>query len=497
MALALYPRAAPGDQLVVWVGAFGRTSAPSLDWTLNGAPAAPEALRPLASVRPDELLGADPARVARVFSGVYRFAGVRPDTVYRVEVRAGDEESPTVLTTRTLPERVPSAPGETFNVLLVSCFCQAEDRSGLAGDVVRQQAGVDRPHLTLLAGDQVYLDLPTLTDFRKDTAWLAAKFEQSYSSNWREPTGYGAVLGAAPSVSIPDDHEFWNNAPNSSPIVENSWTEEGRRAWRRAAEIAYSGFQLPVSPMPGQPFGLGDQFVLDVPPLSFFCADMRSQREEGCNRTMNAAGYQALAAWVDRVVDQQLFPVLITGQSLFREPAGFFTGKVGDYELPNYADYPVLVKTLERLIDAGRPLLCLTGDVHWGRVLEMQDMQRLGGEVALREIISSPSSLVSSVGIDQAKELSATLSGVLGRRNPWPRHSPPKAPPQFFAQGVAAKRFDLHGQWMGQTGNHVALLKFRQVAGALEVQPVYWPIHEEPNLRAPNTLRPFYLRPLA
>jgi hypothetical protein len=40
-------------------------------------------------------------------------------------------------------------------------------------------------------------------------------FEAKYLANWTipagPPTGYARILDAAPSASIPDDHEFWNN----------------------------------------------------------------------------------------------------------------------------------------------------------------------------------------------------------------------------------------------------------------------------------------------
>ena len=217
MDLILYPRVAPQDRLRVWLGVFAATAAPALHWLLNGAPVEPTALRPVASVRPDAMLpsGVAPTALPRVFTGVYEFSGLLPDTLYTIAVQAGNQSA--TLETRTLPNAVPTDLDRWFNVLLVSCFHQAEDRQGLAGIIVSQLPSVARPHLTLLTGDQVYLDLPTLQDFPDDVAWLAAKFEKDYTLNWRGPLGYTEVLAAAPSLAIPKRSQgFWEaNADQS------------------------------------------------------------------------------------------------------------------------------------------------------------------------------------------------------------------------------------------------------------------------------------------
>src|SRR5258707_13942556 len=60
-----------------------------------------------------------------------------------------------------------------------------------------------------------YTTLFRSKDFLDDKKWLADKFEQDYSLNWRGPLAYTNVLAAAPSISLPDDHEYWNNYPRS------------------------------------------------------------------------------------------------------------------------------------------------------------------------------------------------------------------------------------------------------------------------------------------
>jgi len=467
MSIVLYPRAAPSDRLRLWVGVFQATQTPALKWSLDDSPITPVALREISSVRPDDMLPAEllPDKVSRAFTGVYEFNSLQADTSYRIAVSAGGE--PVKLETFTLPASVPTQLDRSFNVLLISCFHQAEDRGGLAGTIVSQLKGTNKPHLTLLAGDQVYLDLPTLKDFPDKLPWLADKFERDYSLNWQGPLAYTNVLAAAPSISAPDDHEYWNNFPHASPFIANSRTPSGRDRWRRAAQAAYEGFQL------AYPAKLGEGVSIDVSPLSFFVADTRTNKNFDRDFTMSAEGRAQLDQWVSRVIDEGMFGVFVSGQSLFSKPAGKFKGSVGDYDLANYGDYGQILTSLARLIDAGRPALCLTGDVHWGRVVTTKDIRT--GRTAFAEVISSPASLVSTVGADQVKGFLGAVGGLFGKRNVWPRHSDPDPAPVFLASDVLAGRFPcsmLHPQ----RGNHVAMLNFRQTGGGLELRIKYWPI---------------------
>jgi hypothetical protein len=455
---------------------------------LNGTEVVPQALRRVASARPDDMLPASkqPHEVGRAFTGVYEFAGLEPDTPYVVTVHAnGDTQK---LLAQTLPAEIPRGFDRSFNVLLVSCFHQAEDRAGRVGQLVSQlRAGV-QPHLTLLMGDQVYLDLPTLQDFPDDIAWLAQKFENDYVANWWGPPGYGHVLAAAPSVSIPDDHEYWNNFPNAATVAQNTWTAGGRERWRRAAEAMYEAFQLPY------PTDLGEAFILDIPPLSFFLADLRHGRSEGTARLMTAAAHQQLDEWITNLIAQGWFGVFVSGQSLFAEPESELAGRLGDYQLSNYDDFPQMVRSLMRLADAGQPLICLTGDVHWGRLTEAIDSR--SGRTAIHEVIASPASLVTVVGLDQVNRLRNTLGELLGRAKPWPRHPRPKAPADFFAQSAMGSRFYClqPPPEYQQFGNQVAMLSFRQVGSGLDMRVMYYEVSVGGQIGEPKILGPFALR---
>lgn len=490
MDLVLYPRAAPGDRLRVWAGSFRRAQAPELTWWLDGQPATPRALRPISSVRSGDALpkNTPPASVPRAFAGVYEFANLQPDTRHEITVQADGERASWSL--RTLPTQVPNVLDRWFNVLLVSCFYQGEDVQGVAGTVISELKGAAQPHLTLLVGDQVYLDLPTQVIFPAEPDRLADKFEADYRRNWAGPGGFGQVLAAAPSACIPDDHEYWNNFPNATPVVANTWTAGGRAAWQLAARQLFEGFQRSYD---GQ---LGDAFTLDVAPLSFFLADGRTFRDPDRRFMLSRAGRDQLDAWAQRVIDGRLFGVFVSGQSLFSEPAGFFTGKIADYEMPNYQDFPQIVRALTRIADAGRPVLCLTGDVHWGRVTEARD--QISGRTAFREIIASPTSLVATLGADQVATARTWLGGLLGgTADPWPRHAAAQPAPAYFAGDVTGSRFACASPALHQQrGNHVVLLSFQQSGGGVDVRVTYYPLSLVDSIRKPIVVGPFRLRNL-
>ena len=208
-----------------------------------------QTLRPLASAIPGELLD---ERATENFTGVFEIIGLQPGRAYKITVTASANGTVTSaeLRTKTLPTVVPGLLDGTFNILLVSCFHNAEDRGGQAGLFARQLNSAARPDLTLLLGDQVYLDLPTLANFPPDAARLARKFEADYRANWQGEAGYSQFLRLAPTMSVPDDHEYWNNFPHPSPFIQNSWTESGRENWTVAAPPYIRPSNSPMSATP-------------------------------------------------------------------------------------------------------------------------------------------------------------------------------------------------------------------------------------------------------
>ena len=148
-----------------------------------------------------------------------------------------------VLSTWPLPRSIPSGLGETFNVLLVSCFYEPND--GGIGDVVASHLkGSNRPDLVLTVGDQVYLDNPWAKAFHWTETGFAKSFELKYRKNW-QGSRYANILRAGPVAGIPDDHEYWNNYPQPGIIWPmTNIGGVGRDNWERAARSMFDAFQL-------------------------------------------------------------------------------------------------------------------------------------------------------------------------------------------------------------------------------------------------------------
>jgi len=503
MTLALVPHvAADAARLNTWVGIAHADAVADGDlaWKLDGAAATPKVLSP---IKAWNIAGRKP-----LFTGFFEFDGLAPDTPHEVELAVKGESI--VRTLRTRLDAVPAGPQDRFNLLLLSCFHFAEDKTGNAGRVLSQLPV--RPHLTVLAGDQVYLDLPTLRDFKDESAWLEAKFQDDYINSWfgprgalsrREaPMGYPQVLALAPIAPMPDDHEYWNNAPFVSPFVQNSWTEGGRNRWKAASELAYASFQQSGAAQ------FGGARTIDIDPLSILLLDTRSQRDRGTgnspdtsamrkdpNDLLGPAGRDALKQWADTLVQSAAGPaprygVLVTGQSLFVGPAGEVKGKVADFELPDYpTDYGFVVSQIERVSAAGLPMLCLTGDVHWGRILRAASGV---GRADVFEVISSPTSLVTSVGVDQVKQLLDKIKGIFTARDPWPRHPSPDQPPGRFGTTGAytpevlkvTEPATLRGGPAAMRGNMAVMLRFQRAGKALDVEAQYYPLHGDDRVNA-------------
>lgn len=482
-SVALHPRAAPGDRLRVWVGAFDHRRIPTLSWRLDGAASTPTPVAAIESVRHVErgwALSEEP----RSFAGVYEFTGVAPGP-HVVDV-ATDGGLTGRLEARPVPLRVPEGPGTSFNVLLASCFHGSEDPAGLAGIAVSRLPRSHRPDLSLLLGDQVYLDLPFGTRFPRSATGLSRMFEPQYVANWRDPKAYSSVIGAAPSVSIPDDHEYWNNFPHRATVVPTTWTDGGRDEWRPVAERLFARFQAP------DPEDLATPFTLDVDPLSFFVVDSRTFRWRDRRRSIAPEALKALAAWVDRVVRDDLYGVIATGQSYFEEAAGFL-GRFTDWKLPNYKDFDPQVAEILRLAFEGRnPVITITGDVHWGRLLTARSARTSGP--LIHEVIASPTSLVADPR-NAWKKARHAIGGLFGGDDdPWYLHNEAAKPPKRF--GVADRpdrRMAPIRRW-GQKGNHIAILAFRRTGMGLEMEVSFWPLFGPSKPLRPDHVEAILLR---
>ncbi|WP_224368590.1 metallophosphatase [Hyalangium versicolor] len=461
--VVLHACAAGAGRLRVWLGVRERTTAPALNWTLDGLPAQPATLRPIQSVRSGPFLGGDSPRI---FAGLYEFpVDANARRAFRVGVSV--EGAPPVLTSlRALPGAVPTALDQGFHLMLASCFYWEEDKGGLAGASMDSFLRGFTPDLLLLTGDQVYLDLPPIQNLPDARPALARKFEVDYSRNWFEDSAYAKVIHAAPFACVPDDHDYWNNFPMPAVQSQNTWTGPGRAAWGDVARMLYGHFQHVDS----TPVGTPVQF--DVDPLSFFLLDARSFRDANFQRTMTDEARSALTAWVDRCIQQRKLGVFATGQSLPMPKAGGLNRRFGDSTMSNYADYPFLMGELDRLMRQGGDVLLITGDMHWSRIAQFVPKDMMATGMQMIEVICSPTSLVTTPVVDQMSDMKAAMSG---KKERWPRHSDATLIGGTLEMAGTRSSFFAYTLFR-QRGNNVCLLSFRRTGDSLEMTPRFFPL---------------------
>ena len=487
MAAVCYPLASPPGTIRLWIGVHPASAMPAVaDWRLDGVPvpaANVTSLRAMGPVRAGELAA---TKAARVFTGVYEIAAVSPGTIPSLAFTVDGEVLEQRV--RALPNRLVLG-GEPLTVLLVSCFHYTTGSGPyqrLLPDIVR---GAHPPDLAIFMGDQVYLDLPTVADFENDAEWLAVKFERDYVRNWFSGA-FTAGLGLAPMAMLPDDHEFWNNFPHSSPFIQNSWAQPGRDRWETAARACYAGFQHGSGDL------LGTPLALDIEPLAFLMLDSRTDRDRDFTRLLRPEASRQVADWATRVADDSRFSaaVVVTGQSLLEDPVGTVKGGVADYALANYKEpYRDLLLALEAVAGAGKQVLLLTGDVHWGRVTTVRDRRRVPEATVFHELISSPASLVETIGSDQVATAIGVVKGWFGGNDPWPRHGDAQPPPSHLPH--ANQRFRT-GPWRAHRGNQCAVLRMARRGAGVSVEYTFHPLITTARSGAAPTTGRFDLGPV-
>lgn len=480
-----YAQAAAPGVLQLWVGIFGREAPEQPRFELNGAPAVADVV---AELRPIRDANTGPTGKPLNHRGIYRLRGTTPARQYVVSVHADGERFD--LPTRTLPSEVPAVLDGAFNILLCSCYSQPEDDNGLLGTIV-QQIRV-RPDLTLMMGDQIYGDLPLTENLPLDEAGVARRIGAKYRQNWASSAlgggGLGPVLARAPALCIPDDHEFWNNYPFKQAQLQNTWSEDGRRNWQAAALALFEDYQTDGP--------AGGTRRIDVDPLKILAVDMRCLRDKEFDRLMPEAAMADIRKWADDLLlakrdGAPSFGVLTSGQALFVAPQDDSQKRTVDAEMSNYRQFEdELLPQLERLTDAGIPLIYVTGDVHWGRVAEGVDVK--SGRAMLFEVIASPSRLIRVPLVDSAKTTANRIAGIFGRGDPWPRHGEPGKLPERLGG-----RYQLQcppDTGFRQKGDHIAMLSFARAGGGVDFSVSYYAITDDKALGHSRTTRSRSLR---
>lgn len=449
------------DELLVWVGILGITNPPDISFHIGG-----DAIKPLPSSIAFEPMGdsvCDALGHSLNHRAIYALPWPATDVRFQIHVTAGSET--VSLSSRRPPVNLPAKGNDSFNVLLSSCYYQPNDKSLPLASLINNIK--PEPDFTLLAGDQVYLDLPSSQNLPKNKNELARVLGKKYQANWfstsRQQPGLADVLRHGPVFCVPDDHEYWNNFPLYQVQLDNTHWEKDRNNWRDLAMRLFESYQM----SPAQRDGF---FRKDIAPLSMLFLDGRSHRDEKGAQMFNDATHIAIEQWAQDLIacknnNLPAVGLLSSGQALLIEKPGRWSRKLADMEMPNYNDFSVLTSALATLFARGIPVLYITGDVHWGRIVEGKSPR---GNTVFYEVIASPSRLIDTVGTDQINLVKDAWRNLKGNGKDFPLHS--EAPPDTADIKLANLNLTtLHRQ----QGDHVAMLRFHAIPGGLEFSVDY------------------------
>lgn len=442
------------EKLIIWVGIRGQSNplASKVLFTFNTQPLSPQSFIPFES-----LPHSNPLFYRAIFT--FNWSSI---TIKNVRINVTYGEQTVSLASKKIPDALPELEAGSFNLLLASCYYQPNDKAG-ESSLSRQIKQIKpTPDLIYFAGDQVYLDLPSLESLPADMIGLTQILEEKYSRNWftlPNQSGLAEILSLAPVLCIPDDHEYWNNFPYFQAQLNNTWSADGRDNWKAVAQDLYRLYQMNKEQEDGY-------FRMDIEPLRMLFLDGRSERDDNGNQMFTSKSQQAILKWTDDLLkaEKPAVGLLSTGQVLLIEKQDQFNRNVFDAEMPNYKDYAILQQSLTKLIEAGIPVIYLTGDVHWGRIIEgTKDNQ-----ILLYEIVSSPSRLQDFIVKDQKNAIMDRIKGLWGQSKPFPRHDdPPEKAPSIKLANLIFKV-----EWK-QSGDHVAMLKFNRIPGGIALAVDY------------------------
>ena len=317
-----------------------------------------------------------PAASQDRFYKSFTFRGLRPGRMYRAyfERWRADVKAWEILRSasiRTLPVRLPLHKPhiKPFTIALGSCYWPDQDggRVGTAYRGLYDHPGHphDSPDLTVLTGDQVYLDVGFELRSRVPRE-VRRRIAQDYARHWQ---GLSDVLTRGATYMLPDDHEWYNGYPDPDPNNPYLWAlqdKKVRKAWERTARQGIENVQqCPVVEIMEFP---GD--------LSLCFADLRSFRKPNLGGLMNPKDLNRVLAWAQGLTTPG---VLVSPQPLV------VTRNPHEANLLDYTeDY---CRLLAALGSTGHDIVVMSGDVHYGRVVSV----KLGARGAtLHEVVSSP-----------------------------------------------------------------------------------------------------------
>ena len=321
------------------------------------------------------------SRVNDRFYQLINFPHLNANTTYQVQfIRRAQQIGSITLSEKILAsgsfKTLPAQLSQTqpFVVAMGSCFYNEGDNGDASGaytELYFNGDAINKPDVKFLTGDQVYLDIG-LDSLSPVPCEVRKRIADDYAATWqtqRQMLRHGATWFLA------DDHEYWNNYPYTSGKNPYLWMLTAfnniRSAWTQTASSAVKNVQQ---------IRLFRSFNL-ANDLSVCFVDLRSQRDKGNNpkKMLPNKTFKQLITWAKSLTSPG---VIVLPQPLLVHKGGEL-----DWNLANYSEqYQTL---LQALSFSGHDIVCLTGDVHFGRIAKVEFGEQ--GAI-LHEIIASPMS---------------------------------------------------------------------------------------------------------
>jgi hypothetical protein len=390
----------------------GRPSSTGLTWWIltDGGPPSLELLpRPATAdiVLHDLRRAGDPLGTLGAYAVATR--GLQPDTRYNLRVRQPDRRGQQAFS-RTLPDLTGGGPFR-FTIAVASCYSSHTDRREIGRSYpppMHEPTGPepDPIRLRFLIGDQLYMDLEPFGEFINPRSQPPDPIAR-YLFEWTHPK-YAPFLSRSPTLTLADDHEFWNDYPNGFPQPQISWAWTVGGAAGDLARRLRRAFRLFQAPLNLDPADIRDDAAamdallerpalsprVDVDPLSFFRLDSRLSRQvwsqDGRARVIDPASLADCRTWLQSGDG----PAILVLAPVFADPPKSFPMVLFDKNLSNYStDYAELAALVFEAL-AHRHVIVLGGDIHVSRVCRIE--RQPPTPFMLHEVVASPLSLIRS-----------------------------------------------------------------------------------------------------
>mgnify|MGYP000019850830 CR=1 FL=1 len=406
------------------------------------------------------------SKLTQRFYKIVRFNNLKPGVQYDVNFLRNDHpvgehvleaKNLSTGTFRTLPDQL-KADSKPFVVALGSCYYNESD-GGQVADAYSALLNTGdesaKPDVKFLTGDQVYLDigLDSLSPIESE---IRNRIADDYANSWQS---LREMLRNGGTWMLADDHEYWNNYPNTSGTNPYLWMitafDDIKKIWKDSAEEGIKQVQQ-ISAI--RTFSIGRD-------VSFCFADVRCQRTDKVFLATN--DFKRLTDWATNLTSPG---VLSIAQPLMVKPGGSADKNLANYK-QQYAELIIA------LASTGYDILVLSGDVHFGRIGSVP----LGTKGAtLHEVISSPMSNLTGIDGKIAANVAKKLKhfpaiDIDGMPKPSPKVT---YPPEWRISTKQVKSWFLPTNHT-KTKEHFFTLAFtKNTNGGIKVKVQAWKLRE-------------------